>query len=140
MFQLITCILPQSASLMNLRLWPPYYYSLYWLCWFSIMRGNYMTFTTLRFVIFFIILFAVYWTIPGRFRWICLLISDIIFYAFAGIPFLLLLIFSIIWSYLIGLWIDKADIQKSIFNNSYMNYARLMYVAISRAKRNVNIF
>jgi hypothetical protein len=37
-------------------------------------------------------------------------------------------------------WIDKANIQKSIFNNSYMTYARLMYVAVSRAKRNIKIF
>jgi exodeoxyribonuclease-5 len=34
-------------------------------------------------------------------------------------------------------WIDKKDIQKSIFGGNYRNYARLMYVAISRAKRKV---
>lgn len=36
-------------------------------------------------------------------------------------------------------WIDKRDIQKSIFNNSYTTYARLMYVAISRAKKKIFI-
>lgn len=36
-------------------------------------------------------------------------------------------------------WIDKLDIQKSIFGGSYKNYARLMYVAISRAKQTVFI-
>jgi len=36
-------------------------------------------------------------------------------------------------------WIDKTDIQKSIFNNSYINYARLMYVAISRSRKKVFI-
>lgn len=36
-------------------------------------------------------------------------------------------------------WIDKKDIQKSIFNNSYTTYARLMYVAISRAKKKIFI-
>ena len=34
-------------------------------------------------------------------------------------------------------WIDKKDIQKSIFSGNYRNYARLMYVAISRAKKKV---
>ena len=68
-----------------------------------------MGFTTLRFVIFFIILFAAYWTIPAKYRFICLLAADVIFYAFAGIPYLMLLIFSILWSYLAGLWIDKTD-------------------------------
>ena len=33
--------------------------------------------------------------------------------------------------------IDKADIMKSIMNGYYMNYARLMYVALSRAKNKV---
>lgn len=36
-------------------------------------------------------------------------------------------------------WIIPEDIQKSIMNGYYMNYARLMYVAISRAKKKVFI-
>ncbi len=36
-------------------------------------------------------------------------------------------------------WIDKRDIQKSIFNNNYNTYARLIYVALSRAKKQVGI-
>lgn len=36
-------------------------------------------------------------------------------------------------------FIDKQDIQKSIFNGNYSTYARLMYVAISRAKNKIYI-
>lgn len=36
-----------------------------------------------------------------------------------------------------SVFIDKADIQKSIKNNYYETYARLMYVAISRAKTTI---
>lgn len=36
-------------------------------------------------------------------------------------------------------FIDKEDIQKSIFKGSYLNYARLMYVAISRTKKTLYI-
>jgi len=36
-------------------------------------------------------------------------------------------------------FIDKADIQKSILNKYYETYARLMYVAISRAKKLIYI-
>ena len=36
-------------------------------------------------------------------------------------------------------FIDKKDIQKSIMNNYYETYARLMYVAISRAKNKIYI-
>ena len=36
-------------------------------------------------------------------------------------------------------FVDKLDIQKSIFHGSYVNYARLMYVSISRAKQLIYI-
>lgn len=36
-------------------------------------------------------------------------------------------------------WIDKKDIQKSIFRGVYNTYARLMYVSLSRAKQQVRI-
>jgi len=36
-------------------------------------------------------------------------------------------------------WIVKPDIQKAIFGGSYKNYARLMYVALSRAKNTIFI-
>ena len=72
-----------------------------------------MEFTTFRFAVFFLSLFIVYWAIPSKVRWICLLIADIVFYSFAGIPYLLLLVFSIVWSYLMGIWIDKADNDRS---------------------------
>lgn len=38
-----------------------------------------------------------------------------------------------------NIFIDKIDIQKSIKNNYYETYARLMYVAISRSKMTVRI-
>lgn len=37
-------------------------------------------------------------------------------------------------------WISKSDIQKSIMNDYYGTYARLMYVAISRAKKSLFIY
>lgn len=36
-------------------------------------------------------------------------------------------------------FIDKEDVQKSIFKNNFLNYARLMYVAISRTKKTLYI-
>jgi len=37
-------------------------------------------------------------------------------------------------------WIDKQDILKSSMNNNYRQYARMMYVALSRAKKKVFIY
>jgi len=36
-------------------------------------------------------------------------------------------------------WIDKVDILKASFNNNFRQYARMMYVAISRAKKRIFI-
>jgi exodeoxyribonuclease-5 len=36
-------------------------------------------------------------------------------------------------------WIDKADILKASLNNNFRQYARMMYVAISRAKKRIFI-
>lgn len=37
-------------------------------------------------------------------------------------------------------WIDKNDILKASMNNNYQNYARMMYVALSRAKKKIFIY
>ncbi len=36
-------------------------------------------------------------------------------------------------------FVDKEDIQKSIYRGYYMNYARMMYVAISRTRKTLYI-
>ena len=44
-----------------------------------------MSFVSLRFLAFFVLLFAVYYLVPKRLQWMVLLCASMIFYAFAGL-------------------------------------------------------
>lgn len=73
-----------------------------------------MSFVSVEFVIFIIIVFGLFWSIPDKYRWILVLASNYVFYSFAGIQFLLLLLYVTVASfYLPRLWRDNRS-QKSI--------------------------
>ncbi len=61
-----------------------------------------MSFISLQYAIFLAVVFGLYWIVPRTYRWIILLISGYVFYAFAGAEYLLLLLyitgFSYFWS------------------------------------------
>ncbi len=53
----------------------------------------YLGFNSLTYVIFLLILSAIYFVYPNKFRWVILLIGSVIFYLFAGVekfPFIML--------------------------------------------------
>lgn len=60
-----------------------------------------MLFTSHNFVIFILLLFIIYYLIPKRFQWVLLLLASYIFYYFAGIRYLIYIIFTTVSSYLI---------------------------------------
>ncbi len=53
-----------------------------------------MLFTSHSFVIFIILLFIVYYLIPKRYQWILLLTASYIFYFFAGMRYLIYILFT----------------------------------------------
>lgn len=60
-----------------------------------------MLFTSHNFVIFILLLFIIYYLIPKRLQWVLLLIASYIFYYFAGIRYLIYILFTTVSSYLI---------------------------------------
>ena len=60
-----------------------------------------MLFTSHNFVIFILLLFIIYYLIPKRFQWVLLLLASYIFYYFAGIRYLIYILFTTVSSYLI---------------------------------------
>lgn len=60
-----------------------------------------MLFTSHNFVIFILLLFIIYYLIPKRFQWVLLLLASYIFYYFAGIKYLIYILFTTVSSYLI---------------------------------------
>lgn len=68
-----------------------------------------MVFSSFEFLLFFPIVTFLYFTIPYRFRWILLLLSSCIFYAFFKWEYILILFFTIIVDYYAAFWIDRSQ-------------------------------
>ncbi len=65
-----------------------------------------MLFTSFRFIIFLIVLFILFYSIPKRFQWMLLLIASYVFYCFAGVKYLIYIIATTVTSYLISRRLD----------------------------------
>ncbi len=61
-----------------------------------------MIFTSVHFIFFLPIVFFLYYLCPLKFQWILILISNYVFYSFAGIQYVLLLAYITVITYLCG--------------------------------------
>ena len=66
-----------------------------------------MIFTSFAFLAFFVCTAALYFLVPGRWRWLALLICSLYFYACAGVKYTLYLLFTAATVYLAGVLIAK---------------------------------
>ena len=66
-----------------------------------------MLFTSIPFIIFFTIVFVLYYTIPSRFQYICLLAASLFFYVYAGIKYSFFLVGISLITYIGAVLIDK---------------------------------
>ena len=66
-----------------------------------------MLFNSWQFLVFFHITIALYFLIPARYRNICLLAANLVFYASAGIAGLFTLIICSVWTYLAAVMLEK---------------------------------
>ena len=66
-----------------------------------------MLFTSLNFLVFFAISTIVYYWMPSRNRWILLLAASLVFYLFSIPVYALVLIFSIVTNYILGIRISS---------------------------------
>lgn len=68
-----------------------------------------MIFTTLKFLIFFVIVFLMYYIVPKKIQWIILLIASLYFYSCASIKYSIFLITATLITYLGGLIIENIE-------------------------------
>lgn len=71
-----------------------------------------MLFTSLTFVIFFILLFLIYYMIPRRFQWILLLVASYAFYMNLNIGYGILLFLTTLLTYVLGIKLSSAAPDK----------------------------
>jgi len=66
-----------------------------------------MIFYSVGFILFFIAVFLVYWGIPQKYRWGCLLLFNLYFYASFDIKAVAVLLFVTLISYFLGIYLDS---------------------------------
>lgn len=74
-----------------------------------------MLFTSSAFLLFLAVLFAVYYVVPIRFRWMLLLACSCVFYAFAGYQGFLFLGATVLSTYLAGFGIGKIYEKQNVW-------------------------
>lgn len=72
-----------------------------------------MLFNSLDFAIFLPIVFAAFWIIPNRFRWVVLLISSYYFYMSWNAKYVFLIFMTTFISYLAGIILEKVHSKKA---------------------------
>jgi len=78
-------------------------------------KSSDMLFSSLTFIFIFLpIILFLYYLIPKKGRNIVLLVASLLFYAWGGVSLTLVLLVSITFNYLFGLWINKAKHKSKI--------------------------
>ena len=68
-----------------------------------------MLFNSFEFILFFPIVTFLFFVFPYKYRWMLLLVSSCIFYAFFKWEYIFILLFTIIIDYYAGIWIGKSQ-------------------------------
>lgn len=74
-----------------------------------------MLFTSYRFILFLVLLFIVFYSIPKRFQWQLLLIAGYVFYGFAGIKYLGYIMVTTVSTYLISRKMNQIQEQQAAY-------------------------
>ena len=74
-----------------------------------------MIFTTLKFLIFFIVVFLTYYILPKKLQWVVLLIGSMYFYLCASIKYSVFLLCATLITYLGAIINDKIEDKKDIY-------------------------
>ncbi|HHX12157.1 MAG TPA: MBOAT family protein, partial [Clostridiales bacterium] len=72
-----------------------------------------MLFTSYEFLLFLIVLIMVYYAIPKKFQWLLLLIASYIFYAYAGVHYIIYIIGTTLTTYIASININKLQLQQA---------------------------
>ena len=98
-----------------------------------------MLFTSYGFVAFLVLLFAVYYLAPRKWQWGILLAASYVFYAFAGVQYLLFILLTTLSSYGISRLIDRGQRREadylSLHRDTMDKEARKAYKASEKKKR-----
>ena len=84
-----------------------------------------MRFTTLAFLVFFIAVYVVYWTVTGRTRLIFIFLASILFYATWSVGFAIHFVSMVGFTYLIVKWMQKSSSSVAFYVGVIANLGNL---------------
>ncbi len=98
-----------------------------------------MLFTSHNFIIFIILLFIIYYLVPKRYQWVLLLTGSYIFYFFAGIKYLIYILFTTVSSYFISRRLSRLKEKRESYltekKDSLTREEKKEYKAFMKARR-----
>lgn len=98
-----------------------------------------MLFTSYSFILFLIVLFLLYYSIPGKYQWILLLMASYVFYAAAGYKYLIYLLVTTVTTYLTAKRMDTLLHVQGVYlkeNKENLNREeKKEYKALQKKKR-----
>lgn len=74
-----------------------------------------MIFTTLKFLVFFIIVFLVYYSVPKKIQWLALLVASVYFYVCASVKYAIFLLTASLITYVGALILDKIEQKQNAY-------------------------
>ena len=83
---------------------------------FKLIRGTNMIFSSITFLFYFLpIVLAIYYIVPHKLKNIILLIASLVFYAYGEPKYVVIMMISIVITYIFGILIGKYEKYKKIF-------------------------
>jgi len=73
-----------------------------------------MFFVSFEFIIFIVIVFVGFWNIPDKYRWVVILLANYVFYSFAGIQYVILLLYVSISSFYFPRFVKKCKYKSLV--------------------------
>lgn len=84
-----------------------------------------MRFTTLSFLLFFVVFYAAYWSVKGRARLALVFLSSILFYSVWSVGFAVHFVFMVAFSYGIVAWMRRTDSAAPFYTGVIVNLGNL---------------
>ena len=74
-----------------------------------------MIFTTLKFLVFFCLVFGVYYIVPKKLQWLVLLVASVYFYLCASVKYVIFVLMASLITYIGTLIIDNLTTKQDVY-------------------------
>ena len=99
-----------------------------------------MSFISVEFIGFALVVFPLYFLMPQRFRWLYLLVVSYIFYGYWEVTYLILIIFSTVVDYAVARAIDRTPTENNGRRRAYLAVSVIVNLGVLFTFKYFNFF